>query len=632
MCGIAGILELSPRHDDASARVRDMARTIAHRGPDDEGFFDEGPVHFGFRRLSILDLSPAGHQPMSTQDGRLTIIFNGEVYNYLEIADELRAHGVIFRSKSDTEVILKAYEHWGAGCVKKFNGMWAIAIWDRQAQSLFCSRDRFGVKPFYYTIANGQFIFGSEIKALCTHPAVPRQPNLDRIYDYLVYGYQDHTPETFFQEIRQIPPAHSLLIQPGGTPALHRYWDLDPNQPAPHLSDDEFADHFLDIFRDSIRLRLRSDVPVGTCLSGGLDSSAIVCLVNELLRQEHPLNLGDRQKTFTSAYKEKEVDESEFARAVIEKTGASSNFVTPSAEDVLRDMQSIVYHQDEPFGSTSIFAQWYVMKRAHEAGVTVMLDGQGADELLAGYHPYFGPYLASLIQAQHFRKAWQEIRLWKKHHGYPASYFMYNVAAGALSKLLPRPIIHALVRLTQQNGSAFLPPAFIRQHESGQPVVRKYRDPLQNELHRVLLIGLPALLHYEDRDSMAWSIEARVPFLDYRLVEFMFAAPNEQKIDHGTTKVVLRRALKGLLPEKIETRHSKLGFATPESRWFHGPFRAMSADILQSKSFRQRQIIDADLAWDRYNRFLAGRPQTGIGTSTIWRWINLEMWFRTFID
>lgn len=632
MCGINGILELAPAGRDPRPIVKAQTRRLVHRGPDDEGFYDDGPIHFGFRRLSILDLSPAGHQPMSTEDGSHTIIFNGEIYNYRELADELRDLGYTFRSRSDTEVILKAYQAWGPGCVKRFNGMWGLAIWDKRQQRLFCSRDRFGVKPFYYHRRDDQFVFASEIKALLAHPDVPREADERRLYDYLVYGYFDHTDETTFRGIRQLPPGHSLLIDQDGRLTIERYWSLDPNRRTTLATDKAYADRFYELFEDGIRLRLRSDVPVGTCLSGGLDSSSIACVVNELLRREKIENIGERQKTFSAVYEDKSVDEREYSQAVVAQTGAAAFLIFPTAQDILRDMPRVVYHQDEPFGSTSIFAQWYVMQRAHAEGMKVMLDGQGADELLAGYHPYFGPYLASLLRQGRLLRVLGEVRQWKRHHGYPLSYFMTQVAAGALSKLLPRPIITGLVAMTKQNGSLFLRPDFLRQYETGQPQVRGFRDPLQNELHRVLTIGLPALLHYEDRNSMAWSIEARVPFLDYRLVEFMFSIPNRFKIADGTTKVVLRQAMKNILPAKVRTRQSKLGFATPEQRWFRESFQTMARDVLTSESFRGRGIIDADRALALFDGYVAGKAKFGIGPSTIWRWVNLELWFRTFID
>lgn len=633
MCGIVGILELRPTNGNSDRCVQQMTKVIAHRGPDDDGFFSQPPIYFGFRRLAILDLSSAGHQPMTSDDGRYTIVFNGEIYNYIELANELKKLHHVFHSHTDTEVILHAYQQWGAGAVKRFNGMWAMAIWDSAEHTLFCSRDRFGIKPFYYTIADEQFIFGSEIKALITHPAVRRQPNFYRLYDYLTYGYQDHTADTFFDSIQQIPPAHSLTMNSKGEKKIQPYWSLNTQRPVFTENPTSFTQGFLDLFRDSINLRLRSDVPIGSCLSGGLDSSSIVCIVNEILRDSGISSIGDQQKTFSAVYDEKEVDEREYSQAVIDKTGATQFLIAPKGDDVLRDLDTVLYHQDEPFGSTSIFAQWYVMKRASEAGMKVMLDGQGADELLAGYFGYFGSSIASLIRQWHIVKALQEVSAWQRNHKSLGTRYLYHIMVSVILKLMPRGIGKALIAGAGADGSLFMQPSFIHTYGSPPPqITASYRDPLRNELHRVLRVGLPALLHYEDRDSMAWSIEARVPFLDYRLVEYVFALPNEQKINQGMTKVVLREAMKGILPEKVRTRQSKLGFATPEKSWLSGALQPIIRETLRSDSFAGREIFKTDTVRRLADQAMTRTYHRYADSPVIWRWVNTELWWRKFID
>lgn len=632
MCGIAGILDLTPNKHSREI-IKKMTAVLEHRGPDDDGFFSDGPVHLGFRRLAILDLSRAGHQPMSSKDGSRWIVFNGEVYNYRELRSELQQLGHTFISSSDTEVILAAHEQWGEECVKRFNGMWAFAIWEKKKKQLFCSRDRFGVKPFYYYTSGTEFIFGSEIKALLVHPHVPRHPNLHRVYDYLAYGYLDHTPQTFFEGINQLPPAHSLTLTDDGSIRIRRYWDLEIGKETLLQNDEEYAGKFLSLFQDSIRLRLRSDVPVGTCLSGGLDSSSIVCVVNDIFQKEKITNIGDHQNTFSAAYEEKEVDEREYSQAVIEKTGASSHLIFPSAQDVLTDLDQVVYHQDEPFGSTSIFAQWYVMKRARQAGMKVMLDGQGADELLAGYYGYFGPYLASLLRSFHLIRLPHEFLAWKKNHGGNYALLLRQAMTGIVMKLMPRLLSSFIISTGRADGSIFLSEEFMKKYAAPPSrLTKSYRDPLQNELHRVLLTGLPALLHYEDRNSMAWSIEARVPFLDYRLVEYVFSLPNEQKINNGTTKIVLRNAMKSILPEKVRLRQSKLGFATPEAVWLKKDFQAVIQSTFTSSQFNDRGIFQKDKPLQLFKNEMQGRAHRLIQSPTIWRWFNLELWFRKFID
>ncbi len=631
MCGIVGKFSYQKTAGDTRL-MQALANIISHRGPDDEGFYADEYVQFGFRRLSILDLTRAGHQPMLSDDGKIVLIFNGEIYNYLELKNVLAARGHSFRSRSDTEVILRAYIEWGVDCVQHFNGMWSFALWDDRKKMLFCSRDRFGVKPFYYYVGKNHFLFASEIKALVKFPEIIRKPNHQRIYDYLVFGYLDHTDETLFEGILQLPPAHSLTITRDGHIKMIRYWSLNPHNVTVYEKEEHYAERFSELFEDAVRLRLRSDVSVGTCLSGGLDSSSIVCVVNDLLKKGGSTYFDHHQKTFSAVYAQKEVDEREFSSAVIKKTGAAEHHIFPSPDDILHDLQKVVYHQDEPFGSTSIFAQWYVMKRAHQEGIKVMLDGQGADELLGGYHPFFGPFLASLLQQWRLRRLLTEIRFWKRNHGYPWSYFLFQVGAGALTKLLPRSITNTLIRASHQDGSLFLHDAFLKQHRTSQPTFSMYDDHFQNELYRVLRIGLPALLHYEDRNSMAWSIEARVPFLDYRLVEYMFSIPNSQKISHGTTKVVLRNAMKGILPEKVRTRQSKLGFATPENEWLKNSFQPVFSSLITSSSFRDRGIVDAKRAQALFRDHSVHHRKRGVESSTIWRWMNLELWFRIFFD
>lgn len=632
MCGIVGSLDFSGDGSRHANLVRAMVNILRHRGPDDEGFYTDGPIHFGFRRLSILDLSPAGHQPMASDDGRYHVIFNGEIYNYLELREELKRHGHVFHTGSDTEVILKAYGMWGPDCVERFNGMWGLAIWDSKEQTLFCSRDRFGVKPFYYTVDGRRFLFASEIKALLADRTIARRPNMHRVYDYLVYGYLDHTDETFFLDIKQLPPAHSLTINAAGHMKIFRHWDLDIQRSTTYANPQEYADRFLELFRDSIRLRLRSDVAVGTCLSGGLDSSAIVCIVNDFLRQEKLANIGDRQKTFSAAYEEKEADEREYSQEVVAKTGAAQFLIFPTSDDVRRDLDRVVYHQDEPFGSTSIFAQWYVMKRAHEEGMKVMLDGQGGDESLAGYDGYFGPHIASLLTRLRLLSVNRELRSWQRNHGLPTSNYLYHVMVGVVMKLMPSSLARLAIRAGKADGSLYLLPEFISRYSSAPPrLSNSYRDPLKNELHRVLRIGLPALLHYEDRNSMAWSIEARVPFLDYRLVEYLFSIPNEQKIHDGTTKVVLRRAMKGILPEKVRMRQNKYGFNTPEVKWLK-QLEPIASSVLTSRSFADRGIFTTEHVQKYFQQVLAGERPRFVQSPIVWRWINLELWWREFID
>ncbi|NQT48187.1 MAG: asparagine synthase (glutamine-hydrolyzing), partial [Chloroflexi bacterium] len=601
MCGIVAIYDI-PKKPIDPCMVSSMTRALAHRGPDDEGFWccqtetadwamfsgedsTEGirkryphiasaeknyNLCFGHRRLSIIELSEAGHQPMGNQDGTLWIIYNGEIYNFPEIKEELKAKGYKFQSNSDTEVILHAYEEWGIECLERFNGMWAFALWDARKQRLFCARDRFGIKPLYYYFDGRRLILASEIKAILQDRSVPREPNEQMIYDYLVYGYLDHTEGTFFRGIGQLPPAHYLLIRDGHL-EIKRYWDLDPNRkPFPCLdgTDGAYARHFYELFEDAIRLRLRSDVPIGTCLSGGLDSSSIVCAANRLMFSGDGMDssvVGDRQKTFSACSDIEEYDERPFIKPVLASTGAEANFVFPAGEDVFDMISDVIWHQDEPFGSLSIFAQWHVMKLAKERGVKVLLDGQGGDELLAGYVPYYSYYLLDLAKRGRLVRLGREIGAYASLHDRSR----LSTVAKAITINLPPGLKLAVKKLLSYPDVAALEPDFAARRRKDEHFPARFGDVLTDNLYRdVTVRNLPALLHYEDRNSMAFSIEARVPFLDYRLVEYLFSLPADQKVREGFTKVILREAMKGILPEEVRQRTDKMGFVTPQDVWF----------------------------------------------------------------
>src|SRR5438067_245446 len=423
MCGISGVVALGRPSERETAAA--MARELDHRGPDGDGLYaDEAGVALGFRRLAIIDLSDAGMQPFASDDGAFQLVHNGEIYNYRELRAELETLGHRFRSATDTEVVLRGYEQWGEQCVERFNGMWAFALWDGRRRALYCSRDRFGVKPFYFRWDGARFVFASEPKAFRADPTTLLEPNLRAVREYVEQGYADHPADTFYTEIEQLPPAHSLTLDQDGI-HVRRYWEVEPRDPLP-----DAATAVRELFVDSVRLRLRSDVPVGTCLSGGIDSSAIACTVDLLLRTEaeNAKPVGERQKTFTAYFEQPGFDERPYARAVVGQTQAEPHWVSFDEANLVDVLPQIVESQDEPFGSTSIVAQWYVMRAAKEAGLTVMLDGQGADEILAGYHGYFGPYFADLLLQGRLRTLRRELGAYRSLHGASGATAMVAVA------------------------------------------------------------------------------------------------------------------------------------------------------------------------------------------------------------
>ena len=615
MCGICGIVALGRPPETAS--VARMAAELDHRGPDGDGSFTAEGVALGFRRLAIIDLSDAGLQPFASDDGALQIVHNGEVYNYRELRRELGAKGHTFRSATDTEVILAAYREWGDRCVERFNGMWAFALWDGPRRRLFCSRDRFGVKPFYYRFDGGRFVFASEPRAFRGDPETRLQPNPRAVRDYLDQAYLDHTEETFFAGIRKLPPAHSLVVDESGL-RLERYWSLEERDPP----SGDATDALRELFLDSIRLRLRSDVPAGTALSGGLDSSAIAVTVDHLLRteKENAVAVGARQRTFTAYFDVPGFDERPFAEAVVGRTEAEPHWITFGPDELAADLPAIVEAQGEPFGSTSICAGWYVMREARRAGVTVMLDGQGGDEVLAGYRAHLGFRLADLLAAGRLRELGGELRSFHGVH-----------SASALLTTMSRPFApEALTRLVRSRtrGAGALVHPDLRGLES--PAAANGSAPFPDRLrrHQQLILtrrGLPELLRYEDRNSMAHAIEARVPFLDYRIVELCFSLPGGELISGGRTKDVLRRALGDLLPPTVRDRRDKLGFVTPERLWLRGKLGELAGDVFASRAFAERGFVDAAAARRRLERHRRGEVEAGM---ELWRALNLELWAR----
>lgn len=620
MCGIAGIFHLDGQSPDLKI-LKAMIGALRHRGPDDEGFYHIHSLALAHRRLSILDLSPAGHQPMCNHRGDLWIVFNGEIYNYLELRQELSALGYVFQTHTDTEVILAAYEHFGTDCLQKFNGMWAFALWDQRKQTLFCSRDRFGIKPFYYFVNAAFFAFASEPKALLQHPLVPNTPSEAAIYTFLMTGVSNQKDFSFFKHIHQLPAGHYLWIEKSGI-QLHPYWDL--SQAAQAWSDAPPAqakDIFLTLFEDSIRLRLRSDVPIGTCLSGGLDSSSIVCTAYKLLQTQSQAHY--QQETFSSCFDNPRYDERPFIHKVLDKTGARANFLFPSPEKLQAELERLVYTQDEPFSSLSIFAQWCVMQCVKEKGVKVLLDGQGSDEMLGGYG-YDGVFWAELFYSGQWQALYQELKAQFKRN----------------PRLLPRRLARMLfprgLPLLKQGSAAshFLNPEWMAVYQSQLHIESSERYPwqlfLKNKSYHLMSSSLLPLLRYEDRNSMAFSIEARLPFLDYRLVSFVFHMSSTQYIHQGWSKWILRQAMEGILPEEVRWRQDKMGFVTPQELWLRDELKPLVQEILHDPGFLSRPYWLGRKIQKAYQAWIQGSPSPL--QSVLWPLLSTELWLRQFVD
>lgn len=619
MCGIIGYISKSkPIERKLFERMTDI---LEHRGPDDRGTFYRNNLALGHRRLSIIDLSEKGNQPMHYMN-KYVIVFNGEIYNYLEIKEELEAEGYRFNSKTDTEVVVASYDKWGFECLNRFNGMWAFAIYNIENETLFCSRDRFGIKPLYYTIVNDSFVFASEIKAIL--PILNYKPtaNISRVLDNILYGVFDHTSETLFKHIYQIKPGHILFVKSNLEIAIRSFYDIGriiQNKNSYY----ENVLRFKELFQDSVRLRLRSDVPIGSCLSGGLDSSSIVCVAARLMKE----NGGIRHDTISSCYNTKDelvYDEQEYIDVIVEEAQTNSHKIFPSINHFFQNLDRIVYYQDEPVGAISLEPQFNVFNAAKELGLTVMLDGQGADEHLGGYSQFYSVKIREDLRKLNLFQALKELKAFSSMHSDSEIYGTKGLIWFAIRDLLPSFIERSIIKLTTSREEfEWLNIAYDSRIIAD---IRRFAN-FDDYTKKSLKYGLVQLLHYEDRNSMAHSIEGRLPFLDYRLVEHVVSLPPNQKLLNGITKRILRDSMNGILPEKIRTRRTKLGFAVPYDSWILKNSDLIRQELGDSLSYLER-LLDRNriINWfDKHNK-----NELALKNPILWRIISTGKWVRIF--
>jgi len=625
MCGIAGVFhfEGEPVSNGEMAALERMASSQRHRGPDDSGQVNLGSCALAVQRLSILDLSSLAHMPMRTEDGQITLIQNGEIYNYVELRDELRGLGHVFRSDGDTEVILRAYQEWGARCVERFVGMWALALYDAADQSLLLSRDRLGIKPMYVHRTPQRLVFASEIKAIVAflrELGEPVRANSASIATYVATGLVDGLEETFFEGVTRFPPASTMLLRGRGV-EQRTFWYLPTRAAAlsARLNGASKAPFpaLHDSLAEAVRVHLRSDVPLGVCLSGGLDSSAIVGLASH--HQQ-------RVKTFTIYFDDgPDYDEREHAHAVAEQFAADASERCVGANDFVDELKRIVWHLDEPSLALGVYPQWHVMALARDSAVKVVLDGQGGDEIFAGYTNYAPQHLYGLLAADPARFPIEAVAL-GMNQGWQAARSAATSAVAMRLRAPVEPTVHA------KTDAALLVPE-LRQladvsHDEWRLWPRVFDGWLNNVLYWELTrTRLPALLRYEDRLSMAFSIESRVPFLDHRLVELAFALPDAVKRSAGWSKYGMRRALDGLLPKSVVWRRDKKGFPTPVGRWLRDERGAAAIELLRDPARRSRALL-AQPAIDRFvQEHIAG---TADRSWQLWRALSLELWLDVF--
>jgi asparagine synthase (glutamine-hydrolysing) len=656
MCGIVGIVAADGRVDPhVLQRMNDL---VAHRGPDGEGFLlasgDWAQLHYSFqrhardaamgdcparvglghRRLAILDLSDRGLQPMCTQDGRTWIVFNGEIYNHLEIRTLLESAGHEFATRTDTEVLLKAYVEWGEDCLARLDGMFAFAIWDGTKRHLFCARDRLGIKPFYYATPAGSFVFASEIKALFAFPECHPEADDHAVVGFLAHGNCDYVERTLFRNIRALPAAHTLTVDVTGRTVIRRYWSLDP-QSRRGRSDADDVTELRETLIATVRSHLISDVRVGSCLSGGLDSSTLVGIIGKIWREqpEAAAAIGDRLFTFTSCYEQAAFDERKYALEIAQSAGARPHLVFPSPDDFWSDFQRMAWHQDMPFGALSFYAQWRVMRAAREGGVKVLIDGQGGDEVFGGYAKFRYAYLASLLRSGRIGTAARELTGMLRQ----GDRYVLDIRNGY--RYLPpfmRRALHmdsALQNIVTGDWNAAVA-------DESTPAARWWRNAGSDRngshctsLQRIQMddIGvdtLPQLLRMEDRSSMAFSLEARVPLLDHHVVELGLSLPDHSKVNNGWSKFAVRQAMAGVVPDAVRLRKSKLGFAAPDRAWLAGDLRGAIVGLLGGE-LRCRRYVDV-AALRRWYEASDARSANTESLLGLFRILSLEMWMRAF--
>lgn len=603
MCGIAGIIALNGKLD-LRARIRAMTDAVRHRGPDGEGHHIDGRVALGHRRLAILDLSAAGHQPMASTDGWRLITFNGEIYNFLELRAELEALGHRFRSRTDTEVLLAAYAEWGTECLSRLNGMWSFVIHDRKRDIVFAARDRFGEKPFYYVRTDDAFAFGSEIRQLLPFLGGVRA-NASIISEFLLTGTLVQSDETFFDGVKSLPPAHCLTYDLK-TDALSIccYYDLAQRVADP--ADSEPIESFRQLFEESIRLRLRSDVRVGTCLSGGLDSSSVSLLA---ARMHHAAG-GSPFGAITAISEDEANSEEGYAAEVVQAGGLNWVKTKPTYEALNELLPIVVRHQEEPFPSPSICMQAAVMQAAQRAGMVVLLDGQGADESLLGYSRYYAACSMALWRRLGTLQTFAWMNQVTRNNALVGP---LHLAALVVRDLVPQARYYQYLLRARHLTSRPSMPDWLGRMAQGCFDLRAL------QVLEVTKTGLPALLRYEDKNAMAFGIETRLPFLDHRLVEHCIALDPRLKMKDGWTKWVLRKAMDDVLPPDIAWRRNKIAFEAPESIWL-----ARHADVMA------RAVLDSPLLARFCNRKGLTDRYARLDRRSQWRLYSLALWEEEF--
>jgi asparagine synthase (glutamine-hydrolysing) len=600
MCGISGIVKGSQQNVSLE-EIKTINDLIQHRGPDAEGFYIEGNIALGHRRLSILDLSEASNQPMRYCDD-LVITYNGEIFNYLELRDELSALGHEFKTSSDTEVVLASYKEWGIECLKKFNGMWAFAIIDKKARKIFLSRDRFGIKPLYFSMNSGNFVFGSEIKQLLKSDY--NLVNTEVLFEYMLSSILNHRSETFFKGVNSLLPGHFLIYDLQTSEYfIQKYYELKKRNYIADFNLLKASGYLSDILESSVNLRLRSDVLVGTALSGGLDSSVISAVANSIYRK----NAREKFIAIHAKSIDRETDESSYAKIVSNHLDLDLHTVEPSTEDFINLIDEVAYTQEEPFGTPSMFMGYKVFQKANQLGCKVMLNGQGGDEILLGYERY----IATMLFRYSLIRLISNLFLASRNAGLGfinslLYYFYFSSFRIRKFYLLRRSFLKKDIK--EKNNFNEL-----------RKLTELSNDISNFQIHEICFSQLPQILRNEDRNSMRHSIEARLPFLDHRLVEAAISFKPEFKIFRGWTKYILRLIIQKRLPNEIVWRNWKLGFNSPDRTWIGSNSEMMLFEVTNSNLLKE--ITDFEKLIDKYQ---------SLSYKDKWLYYNIAVWERVF--
>lgn len=633
MCGIAGFFAVNGDCRISQDQIKDMTRAIRHRGPNDSGCLlidkstgrnsmfrdsesssslDFGHIGLGQRRLSILDLSERGQQPMGHSESGVWIVFNGEVYNYVELAKELKGLGYSFETTTDTEVVLKAYVEWGDDSFRRFNGMWSLAVYDPRGDVLHLSRDRFGKKPLYYYDSGQHVVFSSEIKSLFVRKDTPKEVNENKVVDYAGrhYRYVDDDNESFFRDIRQVPKGHILSITGTGSRRLEKYWEVANRPELAAAKEEDLVVMFQELLEDAVRIRLRSDVPVGCMLSGGMDSTSITCMASRHSTDIH---------TFSGVTGSGCYDESAYIDSVVDKAGTTHKYIYPDPGEMFDVLREMMTFHDEPVCTVTWYCTYVIIREIAKENIPVILTGHGGDELLGGYWDHYHYNFEDIRAAGASDK--QEMDAWLANHGRnPQEYARERAYIETLMKdrrvalnKFSRYVDHLSGRITEGISKKIESPDM-----NGELAKRLYLEMFRETI--------PASLRSEDRNMMAFSIENRVPFLDYRLADLCFNIKNEYKIRNGLGKWLLRESMKGVLPEKVRTRKDKAGFIAPFDNWIRNENREQMEEMINARSYVNEEIYDHKKLKELYARHLAGEDHYMF----FWQYINLVVWHEQF--